>query len=88
MFLHRRQGYEKVLARGATSDTACATEAIEAGLVVDRGTIYELSDSGWLFYVNLMYYLMPNRGKQWITRRIAARIDQGHECEQTELNEG
>jgi len=67
--------------------SAAFNEAIAADLVVDRGATYELSNSGWLCYVNLMYYFMSQRSKEWITRRIKHRIDGGHECEETELTE-
>jgi anaerobilin synthase len=36
-------------------------EALDAQLIVDQGDRYELTKVGWLFYVNLMYYLMPER---------------------------
>jgi anaerobilin synthase len=63
-------------------------EAVSAGLAVDAGESYELTERGWLFYVNLMYYLMPTNGKQWISDRIAARLASGHECERTDLEPG
>jgi oxygen-independent coproporphyrinogen-3 oxidase len=63
------------------------TEAIEAGLIIDGSETYDLSQQGWLFYVNLMYYLMPAKGKRWISDRIAARISNGRECEHTVLEE-
>lgn len=59
----------------------------ECGLVMDRGDTYELSKLGWLFYVNLMYYLMPSAEKLWISNRIDELILAGHICEETELND-
>jgi len=63
-------------------------EAVHAGLIVDADKNYEITDRGWLFYVNLMYYLMPTSGKRWISDRIAAQIAGGRECEVTDIPEG
>ena len=30
-----------------------------------------LTEAGWLFYVNLMYYFMPTTRKTWIADKIA-----------------
>jgi coproporphyrinogen III oxidase-like Fe-S oxidoreductase len=68
-------------------DTADALrELIRSGLVKERPATLEVTELGWLFYVNLMYFLMPHEGKVWISKRIAARIAAGHECELTELH--
>ncbi|GET41308.1 coproporphyrinogen-III oxidase family protein [Microseira wollei] len=70
------------------SETLVALEeAIRSGLVLDREKTYELTYDGWLYYVNLMYYLMPNKGKKWISNRIGLRIASGNECEHTVLDE-
>ncbi len=34
-------------------------ESLKQGMATDRGDYYELTDTGWLFAVNYMYYLMP-----------------------------
>lgn len=60
-------------------------ELQRAGLVTGTDPCFALSDAGWLFYVNCMYYLMPDRGKQWISDRITSRLQQRHESEQTDL---
>ncbi len=72
--------------RDLPPDTSVALrQAIEAGLMCDRGHSYELTETGWLFYVNLMYFLMPARGKRWITNSIEAQIREGRSCEETTL---
>jgi len=60
-------------------------EAIKAELVVDKDDHYEITKRGWLFYVNLMYHLMPVKGKEWLSRRIDSQVAAGHESEQTSL---
>jgi anaerobilin synthase len=56
-------------------------EAIAAGLAVDTGDRYKVTKLGWLFYVNLMYFLMPSRGKSWISDKIdfQRRSSRNHE---------
>ena len=61
-------------------------ETIEAGLVSERSDRYELTSTGWLFYVNLMYYLMPQTGKRWITNLIEQRLSDGRHCGDTDLS--
>jgi anaerobilin synthase len=61
-------------------------EAMDAGLVVDRGDRYELSSIGWLFYVNLMYYLMPDHGKKWISDLMETKRAEGRSCGDTDLS--
>lgn len=61
-------------------------EAIDAGLVIERSDRYELSSVGWLFYVNLMYYFMPEHGKQWITNQIERCQRNGRSCGDTDLS--
>ena len=62
-------------------------EALDAELIVDQGNRYELSKVGWLFYVNLMYYLMPERGKRWISDKIERQQKEGRSCGNTDLTE-
>jgi coproporphyrinogen III oxidase-like Fe-S oxidoreductase len=64
---------------------AAFQETMDAGLVREEDGIYRLTEHGWLVYVNLMYYLMPAKGKTWISNRIVARMAAGHECEHTAL---
>ncbi|RBQ21943.1 hypothetical protein DP939_04530 [Spongiactinospora rosea] len=45
-------------------------EAIDADLVTDEGERYVLTRHGWLFYVNLMFHLMPASGKQLISQKM------------------
>jgi len=46
-----------------------------------------LNHAGWLFYVNLMYYFMPNVGKEWISDTIDKQEQKGRRCGSTELSE-
>ncbi len=66
---------------------AALEEVVQAGLIVDANETYEVTERGWLFYVNLMYYLMPTRGKRWISDKIALQMASGRECELTDLDE-
>lgn len=61
--------------------------ALDEELVVDRGSTYELTKVGWLFYVNLMYYLMPSGGKCWVSKKIEKLESMGRRCGNTELTE-
>jgi len=66
------------------SETMAAfEEALATGLIVDEDDSYKVTESGWLFYVNLMYHLMPFEGKRWISDRIASQMGGGRECEET-----
>ncbi|MBL0388416.1 coproporphyrinogen III oxidase family protein [Tumebacillus sp. ITR2] len=60
-------------------------EAVDQGLVLDEGTQYTLSPSGWLFYVNLVYFLTPEKGKQWLSQRIEMRIEEGRSADEVKL---
>jgi oxygen-independent coproporphyrinogen-3 oxidase len=62
-------------------------EAIDAGLVIERSDRYELTSTGWLFYVNLMYYFMPERSKKWITTQMEKQRGDGRDCGDTDLSE-
>ena len=62
-------------------------KAAEAGLIVDQGDRYALTKVGWLFYVNLMYFMMPERGKRWISDQIERQQQQGRSSGSTDLTE-
>ncbi len=61
-------------------------QLVDAGLVSENSSAYEVTETGWLFYVNLMYFLMPSAGRQWISDRISSRMAAGHQCEDTRLH--
>jgi oxygen-independent coproporphyrinogen-3 oxidase len=61
--------------------------ALYAGLIVDEGKRYELAKTGWLFYVNLMYYFMPKAGKSWISDSIEKQEQKGRRCGSPDLSE-
>jgi len=61
-------------------------QLIRAGLVTEHPDTFGLTETGWLFYVNLMYFLMPKHSQLWLSDEVAARIAAGHECENTELS--
>jgi coproporphyrinogen III oxidase-like Fe-S oxidoreductase len=60
-------------------------ELVAAGLVEEHDDHYRLAASGWLFYVNMIYYLMPEHGRAAISGYIETRIKEGREPDQTEL---
>lgn len=51
-------------------------ELIDARLVVERPDRYELTQVGWYWYVNVMYYLMPKRDQRLLNRFIAQRLQE------------
>ena len=52
-------------------DTATALEtAIADGLIKDNVNDMEVTEAGWLFYVNLMYLLMPVPARQKLDQRV------------------
>jgi oxygen-independent coproporphyrinogen-3 oxidase len=67
--------------------TSALARACDASLVQDLGETLAVTAAGWLYYVNLMYYLMPAPGKNWISARIATRMRQGRTCEETDLSD-
>lgn len=69
----------------ASETLTALDQALEAGLITNEKDSYLVTERGWLFYVNLMYYLMPSKGKQWVSDRIATQSSAGRVCEQTEL---
>jgi anaerobilin synthase len=66
---------------------AALEEVVQAGLIIDANDNYEVTDQGWLFYVNLMYYLMPAQGKRWISDKISSQVASGRQCEETNLED-
>jgi oxygen-independent coproporphyrinogen-3 oxidase len=62
-------------------------EALDAELIVDQGDRYGLTKVGWIFYVNLMYYLMDTRGKQWISDEIERQQQKGRSSGNTYLTD-
>ena len=60
-------------------------ETVSAGLAVDRGEEYQVTRLGWLFYVNLMYYLMPIVGKEWVSNKIEHQRLRGRTCGDPDL---
>jgi anaerobilin synthase len=65
---------------------AALRQALDAELIVDRGERYEVTRIGWLFYVNLMYYLMRETGKHSISN-VIERKQAGRSRENTDLSE-
>jgi oxygen-independent coproporphyrinogen-3 oxidase len=69
-------------------ETLSALQAtLKAGLVIDRGDRYELTEAGWLFYVNLMYYFMSRSGKLCLSDIIEQQKRKGRRCGNTDLTE-
>ena len=64
---------------------AAMQQALDAKLIVDSGARYELTEAGLLFYVNLMYYLMPRPAKEWISSRIEKLQREGGKCGDADL---
>lgn len=62
-------------------------EAVQKGLVADSGDRYTLTQAGWLFYVNLVYFLTPTAGQQWLNERIEKRIEEGRDPDAVQLYE-
>ncbi len=56
-----------------------------AGLLTSTDDSYLLTESGWLYYVNMMYLLMPEKGKKWLSHRMELRIKNKHELEDTSI---
>lgn len=70
------------------SDTITALEqSVQAGLILETAQNYEITERGWLCYVNLMYFLMPLEGKRWLSNKIDSQIKAGRECEKTDLEQ-
>lgn len=57
----------------------------KSNLIKKTENFWELTETGWLYYVNMMYLLMPKKGKQWISDRMNQRIQNKHESEDTSL---
>lgn len=52
-------------------------ESVASGLAVDRGDIYELTEAGWLFYVNYIYALMSHEEQRVLSKIITYQYSQG-----------
>jgi oxygen-independent coproporphyrinogen-3 oxidase len=68
-----------------TDTVAALREISQAGLAAETDQSYELTPLGWLFYVNLMYYLMPLTAKAWLSDLIADLRRRGRACGDTDL---
>ena len=66
---------------------AALKQALNAKLIVDLGPRYEITEAGLLFYVNLMYYLMPRQAKGWISSQIERLQREGGKCGDTDLTQ-
>jgi coproporphyrinogen III oxidase-like Fe-S oxidoreductase len=84
--------YRGVLAKSRTPWPSVPPDTVDAlrqlvsvGLVAEAPDEFQLTETGWLYYVNLMYFLMPDDAKLWLSDEIAARIAAGRGCEDTEL---
>lgn len=64
---------------------AAFDEAIAQGLVEDAGDVYKLTSSGWLFYVNLIYYFMPDTGRLPLNGFIDGKVAEGRITDETRL---
>ena len=61
-------------------------ELVEAGFVLDLRDRYELTEHGWHWYVNLMYYLCPLSERKAIDAYVARRSrDPGRVMEDTRM---
>lgn len=49
-------------------------ELIDAKLIVEKADRYEITQTGWYWYVNLMYYLTPKNEQRLLNKFIAARL--------------
>lgn len=59
--------------------------AQRTGMILEGKDHYSLSRSGWLNYVNLMYFLMPLRGREALSHRIQSQISRGKSVEDVYL---
>jgi oxygen-independent coproporphyrinogen-3 oxidase len=60
-------------------------DAVDAKLVVEQDDSYTLTKVGWIFYVNLMYYFMPNTSKKWVIDEIERQHQAGKRTGDTSL---
>jgi oxygen-independent coproporphyrinogen-3 oxidase len=51
-------------------------EILKAGLIAEKPDRYELTQVGWYWYVNVMYYLTPKREQRLLNRFIAAQMQE------------
>lgn len=56
---------------------AMLEESVAAGLAVDRGDVYEITEAGWLFYVNYIYALMSHEEQAALSNMIAHLYSHG-----------
>jgi coproporphyrinogen III oxidase-like Fe-S oxidoreductase len=84
--------YRGILMKGraSLSDSSVETQRalaslIDCNLVAESDNAFSVTESGWLYYVNLMYTLMPARMQIAISETIHARILSGHLCEEMNL---
>lgn len=58
---------------------AALAESVRHGLAVDCGDHYEVTDSGWLFYVNYIYALMPHSAQEVLSHHITHAYTHGRQ---------
>lgn len=62
-------------------------QALEGGLIEEHEDQYKITQSGWMFYVNLIYFLMPEEAQQFLTQFIQSKVDDGREPDITQIYE-
>ncbi|KAF4557344.1 hypothetical protein HBJ16_005104 [Pseudomonas sp. CES] len=50
-------------------------ELIQAGLVLEDSRFYRLTRLGWLWYSNIMFYLMPASEQDILRKLVFERLD-------------
>lgn len=62
------------------------TELIEEGLIQESDSCIKLTKLGWYWYVNMMYYLMPNEDQMAMNQLVVDKLKQpGRFFTKTEL---
>ncbi|QBD77342.1 radical SAM protein [Ktedonosporobacter rubrisoli] len=61
---------------------AAFEESVVQGLAADRGTSYEITETGWLMYVNYMYALMPRQDQRRYTKAVIRYLSDGRPIEE------
>lgn len=56
---------------------AMLEESVKAGLAVDHDDVYEITEAGWLFYVNYIYSLMSHDEQSMLSSMIEHLYTQG-----------
>jgi oxygen-independent coproporphyrinogen-3 oxidase len=65
------------------------SELVEADLIKDVGDRYKITQLGWYWYVNLMYYLHPEEDRDLLDRFMAGqRAQPGRKVEQSVIEIG